>query len=774
MQKPIRHDDCFNATIENAYSIEFHDCNDTDVCDLYDRLQYFLSAIYMQVDKIGMFNTLKLLANRHLPICSDVKLADVIGELPFFESHSVQTLGDFCRLKSWNVEINEAREIYDFFKAGLESLVDSASVVTDAILATAPERDKMILQDKLFVHNKTLEALGLEFCLTKEAIRLISNKIIKKIRRNPYLLGLVSSFQFTLLSTIKCSACFTVSELQRLGATPDFLDFISDVLEDKYYLRIPDTDLIAVCPGSKSVKWVDVIINSALDFPDLLPKSEQLETIASLSDTLKGLGYDIPEAMIANIAFRRYLQSEDYVYRDNLLQADKYLIILDRFFPSGIVLRHKNEIVNFRKAYQVLFADEKIAESDKALFARITAVTTQIDQGMYTTNAKLVDLSKKLSSQLTKYITDNPCDIVSTSAIMNRFSQELNELGITNIYHLSSVLRKRLPEFSYRRNFVIKGTMAITLFSQITLFVEKNPEGISFQRMKARFEGMSDFTIRNILTDCNEVIPITPTMYIHKRFIVFPEHDKVLSFLREIIAKQQIASSYKTYRLMSKFFRSFFAANNITTHYFLFSILRAFFGDEFKFSRPHIMDLSFSSTTHREILKNCFWGKKIVIIADINMYAKKNSLFICDWLRMLDSYNDKYFILNHGNLIAIEELGYINIDFFRVEEIVIEALGDQKYCEISKLDILHKLPKANIELTDWIVYSIINKYGLRLNSLASAYIFKHSVPLVALNSIDVDFVRDEYSASKSPGADTADGGLLDEISDFESAWEETN
>ncbi|MDR1642867.1 MAG: hypothetical protein LBT59_24510 [Clostridiales bacterium] len=770
--RPIAYKDCLNYAVENSYSIRFNLCSETDVCDLFDRLQYFLSDIYRQADKIWILNNLKLLANRHLSICSHVLLSELMEyESPYFASRTIKTLGDLCALKSWDVELSEACLIFDSLKGSLETLTDFKTVA-EAILVNAEPRDKRILEDRLFVKSKTLDALGYEFGITREGIRQITNKITIKVRRNVYLRELVCSFYYTLQTVIRCKSCFSLRELRTLGAAEGFLGLLSDVVKKIYFYHIPDTELIAICSKEKEIPWLKFIKDNAHNLPLLLTKSEQGEIVEQVSALVREAGYSISDSVVSEVVFRHYRPTSEYIRRRNLSQAEKYLVIIERFFPDGIILHHKDQVEAFRDAYWAVFGDHKIAENDKALFARIISFSTQIDQGLYIANAKLVSLPRRLGNKISTYITEHPCDLISTKSVMHRFNKELTSIGISNIYYLSSVLRTRLPGFTYRRNFIIKGNLAVTLFGQITSLVESRPHGASYLWVNGQLEGMSGYTVRDVLMNSSDIIPITTSLFIHKRYMDFPEEQEVLAYLKDIIRQHTVISSYRAFRMINKSFHSFIVRNNITTRYHLFSVLRSYFGEEFRFSRPHIMDLSFNANNSRDILKFCFWDKKSVNLADISQYAKKNSIVIYDWLKLLDSFNERYLIQNRYSLICIDELGYSESDFYKVEGVVKQALGDQKYSEISKLNIWSKLPKSKVELTDWIIYSILNKYGTSLIPLSSYYIFKISVPLVASSDMDIDTVRIDFSSKKSSYA--SGEGIYEEMSDFDAPWEETN
>ena len=763
-RKPILPAQGLFSDFNNSYEIVFIECDEFAVGEVYDRLIYSMSSICdLVVSNIILANIKDLISNAN-PIFSNAKVARLLGfMIPVFEEQSIIDLRDICSIKGWYFSTQFAKKIYELFDKQINMLIIPSSAI-EMLTADLTERTKYIIENRGLKSYKTLEELGTELGLTRERIRQIASKVERRFAASPYKVKLIDALFFTLKVLCECESCFTISELKRLDISLNALVFLSEVMRDKYNLdHVSETDCIALFDTDGKCKWLELIITSTDSIPVLLLPEEQENIIKELSSALAAEGYSIPDKIISDIAFRYYEKTGSALVKRSLRLGDRYEIVLEKFFPDGIRIYKEEDMKLFRKGYDTLFDDDRISENDHAVVARVAERCVLIDRGTYILN-KRTYLPADLSQRILDYIEHYPFDMVMTNAIMHKFGMELTAIGVNNKYYLLSVLKQNYSDrFSFRRDYIIKSKNSGKFYSNITGFVESHPDGVSFHDIKTHFQGIPDAVIYFALSETDCIISMYNKMYIPKSSIIFPEQYCVLKFIQDLIMREHIVSDERVLDLLRRNYPDFIANNNIHTSWFLFSILSSFFPEEFRFSRPHIIDLSFDSVNGREALRGSFWGKKYVDISDIKKYAKEKQIQIYDLSKLLDSYNDRYFIYNKEKLISIDEIGYHTEQFTQVENIVLDAIGNLEYCELAKLNIVNSLPKANVMLTEWLIYSIINKYGTELSATTSSHQFLNSVPIVLRNSVDIETVRDDYISS---GAATQTV-MIDDLSDID-------
>lgn len=143
------------------------------------------------------------------------------------------------------------------------------------------------------------------------------------------------------------------------------------------------------------------------------------------------------------------------------------------------------------------------------------------------------------------------------------------------------------------------------------------------------------------------------------------------------------------------------------------------------------------------------------------------------WLEFYNSCNDKFLIANSKKLIKIEKTGITDEIAQMLEDyIVIDIDGTTP---ISDLKVWEKLPSINIPWTEWLIYSVINKWSEKLSVSTSSNVFKEAVPLIApAGKMNVEAFKD-LTPNKSndeyrvDDLDNIDDLLEDIIDDM---WEE--
>lgn len=777
--EPIKPNKDVFLDFENSYDIRFRGCDEFAEFEVYERLLHALSNIYDVLIAKSELERIKGVIKRINPLLQGAKVNRLLGyNCQVFEEQSVSTLADICNMKSWDNSYSVAKGISSAIEKKLKMLIVPQMAI-ELLTNELSKREKYIIENRYLKVDKTLEELGSELGLTRERIRQIASKVERKFRASRDKRALITALFFTLKALCECEHCITVCELTKYDVSENALTYLSDLRGGRMLLaHIPETDCIPFYGKDSKCAWLGIIERVTEAIPSLLLPDEQQNIINEVSSSLLEAGYFIPENIIVMIAFRKFVKNGTVLVKKSLRMGDRYEIVLEKFFPDGIRPYQAEDMELFRKGYDSLFDDDKISGNDHAVVVRITDRCVLIDRGKYILNKK-TKLPAELSQRILEFILQYPVDMIMTNAIMHRFNVELSSIGVDNKYHLLSVLKQYFSnKFIFRRDYVIKGDPTGNFYGNITGFVESKPEGVSFHDLQVHFQGIPDAVLYFALSEDDSIIPMYNKMYIHKSNIIFPEQRQVLSFLQEAVSQEHIVSDEQAYGFLRREYPDFIANNNINTSWFLFSILRSFFQDEFQFARPHIIDSSFDSANGREALKSSFWGKRYVDIADIKNYAKVKQIQIYDLSKLLDSYSDRYFIFNKEQLINIDEIGYSPEEFVQVENIVLESLGNFEYSEIAKLNVINLLPRANIALTEWLIYSIINKYGTRISATTSTPQFMNSVPLVVRNGADIESIRDEYASSDTSAQtikidDLSDiDSLVEEVIDLNFIWEE--
>ena len=134
-------------------------------------------------------------------------------------------------------------------------------------------------------------------------------------------------------------------------------------------------------------------------------------------------------------------------------------------------------------------------------------------------------------------------------------------------------------------------------------------------------------------------------------------------------------------------------------------------------------------------------------------------------LEYVNGCNDEFLLVNDDTMMRIERTGIDETLALKVECIILNTISETT--PVKNLSIWAELPTINIPWTEWLVYSVIFKWGTKLLAATSSNQFRLSVPLVA--------PVDNYDPSAFKDMDKGDSSVsfvADDLSDMDSLLED--
>ena len=160
-------------------------------------------------------------------------------------------------------------------------------------------------------------------------------------------------------------------------------------------------------------------------------------------------------------------------------------------------------------------------------------------------------------------------------------------------------------------------------------------------------------------------------------------------------------------------------------------------------------------------------------------YAKERRITIDNILRVLTSFNDRYYIQDKACIIPIIDTGINDSCEQRLLYLVSKELTKSKCIAIRDLAIFNELPEINVHWTEWLVYSVLKKKDMpSIRVVVTSNRFKDAIPVVAMIGEDtqenINRIRAKYAGDSMTTIDSHIDGLddldslLEDIIDFDS------
>ena len=268
-------------------------------------------------------------------------------------------------------------------------------------------------------------------------------------------------------------------------------------------------------------------------------------------------------------------------------------------------------------------------------------------------------------------------------------------------------------------------------------------------QIQKKFPGISDIVINfsvsnpNILNYFGE--------YLHtSKLRILPEEERYLDkVMRQVLDDGEAHHVKDMYEIIRAERPEVLTRNAAMFASSAFSILEYLFRDTYQFSRPYIAPKGVEFGRPAERLHDLLYSLDEFSFDDISDFAKENHYMIPSQLELVNSCNDRFLIVDGSKVLLIERTGVPPEIAKTVEAAILRELT--RTMPIRELTCWNKFPKINVAWTEWLVYSVLNKWGTELIVAPSSNQFRLSIPLVApIGQLDVSKFADVYKDNNLP------------------------
>lgn len=599
---------------------------------------------------------------------------------------------------------------------------------------------------KMRAQKVTLEEIGSCLGVTRERVRQIESKIKRKFNyyhgRNRIISKISADRNGDTIIT-------PVEIAEYCGSKHEDLIYLLQASESPNYTYDRQLDIFIL--GSDSLK--ERINNYMEGLPDII-KVNGLKEILDIAEES-----GIPSEMLERAIVDSYRCTGEVYHRCRLSLATIYERVLDKYYPDGFKAYDTEEIEKFRQIISEEYGDVGLPEHDRALTARVASICILCGRGIYRLKNKSF-ISKSLADKIYRYINGSESTIFLTNSLFAIFEKELLAEGIDNKYFLQGVLRELFGDkFFFKRDYITKDFNVTSFYSEVVAFIKKSDFPVSKQEIQKAFPGITEIVINFSVDDPNVLNYFGEYLHATKLRINPEEKIYLHKTLKKLVADGNIHHSRDIYDIISRENPEVLTRNAALYPFSAYSILEFLFRDEFQFMRPYIAKNGTEISRTAERLHDFIYTKDEITVSQIGDFARDNHFQMQSLLEYVNSCNDEYLLVNDDLLMRIGLTGVDEMIAEQVDNIIANEISETEI--ISDLNIWQNLPSIKIPWNDWLIYSIITKWGKRTVAGTSSNQFRLSVPIVA----PVDkFDADKFAGvEKSPSSNYFEADNLDNI-----------
>ena len=578
------------------------------------------------------------------------------------------------------------------------------------------ERELQVIQGRAV--GKTLDAIGKSFDITRERVRQIEKKVVRKFNNWQKRNRIMYKIFIELNETAGLS---TMELMDAVGEHGREFVYLIKNCEDSEFIYDKQLDLFMI----ESLSIADKVQAYVESMPDTFPERKLAGFIKTAEKE-----FEYPEKLVSAAIEDNYKKTGDTYHRFRLTLESMYSDILKRFYPDGIHVYDADEIEHFRMHVNDEYGIDLSDKSDHAIGSILSRIGILCGRGIYKLRQEKPYITKELSQKIHDYIEDSPAPIFMTNTLYSVFEDDLIEQGVDNKYYLQGILRELYEtEWIFRRDYISKDESYTSVYSSIVGFIRNSQYPVTKEEIQRAFPGVTEIVINFSVSDHN-IINLFG-QYIHSCRLKLSDRD--IKYIRDVVEQNLIKNGVchckDIYEHINEEYPVLLTNNFISYPFSLYSLLEYLFGDYYNFSRPYIAKKNATIERVDDLLHDMIRESEKISISDIMAFAREHHFVIANILEFIDSCNETHLLMNDMELASIDYIGVTA----EIAAILEKRISEEIDCTvpIHQLQSVSTLPEIKVEWNTWLIYSVIKKWGVSLEVAASNNQFRHSYPLVA-------------------------------------------
>lgn len=733
-------------------------CREDPVC-AYDIVK-MLKRFALQMERYGELD--KLYDSVILKVNNRIK--------PYYEVYSLQKgvckeFKNFCenenvllgtlfdKVLSANVPIEEKIK---FVKWASFDLKKELNTFLDKYYARSVNTQKVLV---LRAKKNTLQAIGDELGITRERVRQIEKKVVQPFcqwqRTKKFLPRLSAEFNGkTILNATDLQEYF--------GEMTEVLLYLLQCADDEFFSYDRNTDTVIIVD--------DDITDRAREYVERMPDELDVDAIKEYENEATEV-HDIPIDIFEREIDRQYKISGTVYHRNKLSLEKMYNIVMKRYYSAGMNVYDDGELTRFRSLLINEFGDVSLPEKNRAISAAIGRTCILCGRGKYRVKENDM-IPHELLKRILEFIMKSDRRMFFMNEIFLEFENELREEGIDNRFFLQGILREEYEnDLFFRKDYVSKDGENLSMYRDIQLFIKKSEYPVTKEQIRAAYPGITEIMISIALND-DDIINYFGS-YIHSENLNLYADDKkcIDKVVGSIVTDGMPHHCDEIFSAIQNSNQDMLSRLGIFYQYSLFSLLQYLYKEQYEFARPYIAEKGVNINKPIELLQEYVSANEVFEIAELLGLAKEYHYLVYDILKFLIGWNDTHLLINKEEMATIEYIGITSEIVNEVEQQIVKEIDDSAM--IIELKCIYNLPAICVPWNEWLIYSVINKWGKELEVHTTSNQFRLSSPVVSMIG---KFKREDYDDSASgemvQAIDLNDIGAVEDyiMEDFEIEW----
>lgn len=567
----------------------------------------------------------------------------------------------------------------------------------------------------------TLLQIGNEIGISKEKARQLEVRAMAKLENWSILVGgVLLGRTRRFLSYDELSAAFDdpvhvriCSRIFQEYSSIDYLEF-----SDKYDF-LPQGDPVHNQFGIMAENFV----GDGIDLYEILDLVE--EEIDS-----RGLSELDSEDFMNFLLYSGYQFFGDFVVVPAKASLLIYYDAISRFFPLDIKLDSKGnnpDMARLREIVKSRYPGFQQPENNRALTSMITRNPRMIlsGLGLFRPFEKVI-FSRVLFDEVRQYIENSTqstfFDYELFELFKGRFFAETN---IHNQHFFHGMMKYLFPEsFIYRKGKIIKiGGEQLSADDRISRLVKEKGRPVTKEEIREAIPGIAEYLINFAVERVTGLIPWDNNRINHLDNVMLD--DQGLRRIKECLLELTENCGYTTANLffhrVQEFYPAMLNGNQLNNRDNLFYVASHYFGEEYRFSSPHIAKSNFpvENLTLANVAKYFFDGKESFSYSQLVRFAREMGWSSGSCYSIISELESDYLKISKDVYLKKSALDLTCEDRALVKAVLSEITGHSGYYAIFSYFNFQRFPKINLDWNSHFLESVIKNFDVGHRMLES-------------------------------------------------------
>ena len=739
-----RHEEDNSAVIEGAEEL---------LEAVYYSLNLYLPFTMPDVKKYNIFAKLKGMVSELKDNFLKVKLLHLPlseGLCKMLSNHRYQCIQDLSELLLEEISLGDLEEILECIEKMDQN---TPGVLLHAMMKRLkPSHELVILMRFCGENIRTLEEVGSHFGVTRERVRQIEAQSISFFNAQERR-AVRSRMIAQMLLLCKFENFIIPADFKTLEISKGELLFLEKCLDDIDY-----SDDFGVFFYSKSLEGM--LMQAIEELPSYFTVNE-LEFYIEylLAETDNKFSHEEIEYLL-KLKYKRY---GDYFSTGKLKLGIVIPYLISLFFPNGLDIYDESNIEFLREKARERFDGFELADSSRAITARIQSFCTPVGRGLWKYDIEKPLIGHELLRNIICYLNSYNAPIVPISAIFQAFADEMAELDISNKYHLQGQLKRVLPsEFKVNRDYVYRENRE-SFYHVVEEYIKQSKTIVTKRDLLKQFPGITDIAIQQVAAVTRVVNMNGYFLHLDNLDISDEEICALKTCIDDCIVDDSIYHSKTIYVSIKSKMSGLFSRIGVNHYLQFFYLTRELLPKEYSYNRPFMAKRGVEIVSGEMQVLQKIQGKQEVSVAEVRELAREVGTIIDRYIEFADRNNDVLLIKDNETFVNAEFLELDEALFVNLDDIIRQFLGDAEYKPLTLFYDYWKLPKLKIKWTSWLLYSIINIYSKSYKTAVSSNYIADAVPLVVMEGAEINKNELEHIRPEMYSEYNDEDELLDEI-----------